>query len=118
MVMNLVEYKDFKMLFTGDASANGIKEILDEIPKNITVLKVPHHGAIDGLNREIVGFLNPEYSLISVGENRFGHPAIYILELLKDSKILKTDINNSVFIRVNEKGVKVFTYDIKDRRYR
>ncbi len=117
-IMNLVEYKDFKMLFTGDASANGIKEILDEIPQNITVLKVPHHGAIDGLDKEIVRSLGPKYSIISVGENRFGHPAIYVLELLKNSKVLRTDINNSILIRVNKKGTKVLTYDIKDRKYK
>ncbi len=116
-IITLLEYKDFTMLFTGDAGVNGIKKVLANIPQNIKVLKVPHHGAIGGLDSEIINYLNPKYSLISVGENKFGHPAIYTLKILADTKILRTDIDNSIFIKVNEGGIKLFTYDLKKRKY-
>lgn len=116
-IITLLEYKDFTMLFTGDAGVNGIKKVLANIPQNIKVLKVPHHGAIGGLDSEIINYLNPKYSLISVGENKFGHPAIYTLKILADTKILRTDIDNSILIKVNEGGIKLFTYDLKKRKY-
>lgn len=116
-IINLVEFDDFKMLFTGDASAIGIKEVLNKVPDKLTVLKIPHHGAIDGLDKELVDALNPQYSLISVGENRFGHPAVYILELLKNSQILRTDIHNSIRIKVNKRGTKVLTFDLRKKKY-
>ena len=94
-----------------------LSKMLNNLPQNITVLKVPHHGASDGLNKEILEYLNPKYSLISVGENYFGHPNIYILALLKNSKNLRTDIDNSIKIVVNKKKPKIFTYNIKKRKY-
>ena len=116
-IITLLEYKNFTMLFTGDVGVNGIKENLAFIPANIDVLKVPHHGAIDGLNKEIVEYLNPKYSLISVGENRFGHPAVYVLKLLSNSRILRTDINNSILLKVNKSATNLYTYDLGKRKY-
>lgn len=117
-IITLLTYKDFSMLFTGDAGVNGINSVLNSLPQNITVLKVPHHGAIGGISREIVSYLNPKYSLVSTGENQFGHPSLYTLELLKSSEILRTDINNSVRFVVNNKGLKILYFDIKSRRYK
>ena len=105
------------MLFTGDINFDKLSQMLNNLPQNITVLKVPHHVSSDGLNKEILEYLNPKYSLISVGENYFGHPSVYILTLLKNSKILRTDINNSIKIVVNKKEPKIFSYDIKKRKY-
>ena len=87
------------------------------IQQNITVLKVPHHGASDGLNKEILEYLNPKYSLISVGENYFGHPNIYILALLKNSKNLRTDIDNSIKIVVNKKKPKNQLQKVQSERH-
>ncbi len=116
-IITLLEYKDFTMLFTGDAGVKGLTPILNEIPNKITVLKVPHHGANGGLDKAIVNHLKPEYSIISVGENKFGHPATYTLELLKDSKILRTDIDNSILIKFGKNGLRVLTYDLKKKKY-
>lgn len=117
-IITLLEYNGFKMLFTGDASSSGILNVLNSIPPNITVLKVPHHGAIDGLNKELIKYLKPEYSIISVGENKFGHPALYTLAILNNSKILRTDVENSILIKHNGKNFKVYTYDRKRKKYR
>lgn len=116
-IITLLEYKDFTMLFTGDAGVKGLTPILNEIPREITVLKVPHHGANGGLNKEIINYLSPQYSIISVGENKFGHPAMYILELLKDSRIYRTDIDNSILIKFGKCGLHILTYDLKKKKY-
>ena len=76
-----------------------------------------HHGAAGGINKTLMNKFQPEYTVISVGENKFGHPDLYTLEILKTSKILRTDINNAIKFTVNEKGYKVFTYDIKKRKF-
>lgn len=116
-VITFLKYKKFTMLFTGDAGIEGITEVLSYLPKNINILKVPHHGAIGGLNKALVDYLAPEYSIISVGENKFGHPALYTLSLLRESKVLRTDVHNSILIKVNKKGYDVLTYDMKKRKY-
>lgn len=117
-IITLLTYKDFSMLFTGDAGINGINAVLNYIPKNITVLKAPHHGAIGGVNKELISYLNPKYTVVSTGENQFGHPSLYTLELLKSSKILRTDIYNSIKFVVGENKFNVFYFDIKSRKYK
>lgn len=116
-IITFLEKGDFTMLFTGDVSAKGLSSLLNNFPKNITVLKVPHHGAIGGLDDRIVGYLAPKYSIISVGDNKFGHPSIYNLKILKDSQVLRTDVNNSILIRVCNNKIKVLTYNIKKHKY-
>ena len=116
-IITLLIYNDFSVLFTGDAGINGIEAVIESIPRNITVLKAPHHGAVGGINKNLVKYLNPKYTLVSTGENRYGHPSLYTLELLKNSKILRTDVNNSVKFVVNQKGARVFEYNIKHRKY-
>lgn len=116
-IITLLKYNDFAMLFTGDANIKGVKSVLKDLPANISVLKVPHHGANGGLDKSIINYLNPKYSIISVGENKFGHPALCTLCLLKDSKVLRTDVDNSIFIKISKKYFKIKTYDLKKRKY-
>lgn len=116
-IITLLEYKNFKILFTGDVDESGLREVLHLIPKNINVLKVPHHGALNVLNKELINHLNPEYSIISVGENKFGHPAQYTLEMLNKSIVYRTDIDNSILIKINNEGLNFYTFDIKRRKY-
>ena len=117
-IITLLEYKDFKILFMGDAGFKTFDSIKKSLPQNITVLKVGHHGALGSVNKNMIDYLRPSISLISVGDNKFGHPSIYTLENLKNTKILRTDINNSIKIIVNDNGYKIFTYDILKRAYK
>ena len=116
-IVTTLKYGDFSMLFTGDASASVIKNLLDETNSSYTVLKVPHHGAYGGIDRELIQKVKPKYSIVSVGDNRFGHPDIYTLRLLKDSIVLRTDIDNAIRLIVNKHGLKVMTYDMKKRKF-
>ncbi len=116
-VITFLSYNDFTMLFTGDAGISALYQIKEFIPRNITVLKVGHHGAAGVINKELADYLNPEYSIVSTGENKFGHPSVYTLSTLRNTKILRTDINNSVKIIVNKKVRKVETYNNIKHKY-
>ncbi len=117
-IITYLKYHDFSMLFTGDAGENGLEQILPSISGDITALKVPHHGAKGGLNREIIDSLNPKYSIISVGENYFGHPSPYTLELLNKSNILRTDIHNAILLKITKKAFKIYTYNIMKKQWK
>lgn len=117
-IFTVLEYNDFKMLFTGDGGENSFEEIKSNLPKGITVLKVGHHGGLGSVSRSMLEYLNPEYALISVGENKFGHPNLVTIDRLHKSKILRTDIDNSIKFVVNKKGTKVYCYNMKFKKYR
>ena len=115
-VITLLNYKEFSMLFTGDAGFETLKKLKSNIPQNITVLKVGHHGAAGVIDRETANYLNPKYSIVSTGENKFGHPSNYTLEVLSQSRILRTDKDNAIKITVGEK-TEVSTYNNKSRKF-
>lgn len=92
-VVEFLNYKNFKALFTGDIEALVIKKI-DLMIGEIDFLKIPHHGSKAGLTLDILNILNPKIAAISVGRNnKYGHPTIFILDLLKSKNIktLRTD---------------------------
>lgn len=117
-ILTLLEFNDFKMLFTGDSGINTYEKLKQDLPNNVTVLKVGHHGALGVLNKQMMAQLNPKVAVISVGENKFGHPSIYTLELLKGTNVYRTDVNNSIRIVVSPSGYTIKTYDSKLKKYK
>jgi competence protein ComEC len=91
--IQLLNYKNFKALFTGDAQASDLEKINSSL-SIVNLLKVPHHGSRFGLTEEILNILNPKLAVISVGKNnKYGHPTAFILDLIKSKNIkaLRTD---------------------------
>ena len=115
-IITLLLYKDFSMLFTGDAGIETLNTLKPYLPRHITVLKVGHHGAAGVINKEISDYLNPKYSIVSTGENKFGHPSIYTLETLSRSRILRTDKNNAIKISIG-KNAEISAYNVKNRKF-
>ena len=116
-VLTLLTYGNFSMLFTGDAGIEALNKLKRSLPQNITVMKVGHHGASGVINKELSDYFNPKYSIVSTGENKFGHPSIYTLETLRNSEILRTDINNSIRIIVTPNAYRVLSYNSKKKKY-
>lgn len=96
-------YGNVNFLFTGDATENVEKTLLDdEIESN--VLKVGHHGSKYSSTSEFLEKVNPEYAVISVGAgNSYGHPESVVLNRL-------SNLNTQVY-RTDEKGTIVITSD-------
>ena len=116
-IITLLTCNNFSMLFTGDAGIETLNKLKHNLPKDITVLKVGHHGAAGVINKSLAEYFNPKYSVISTGENKFGHPSIYTIETLRNSRILRTDIHNSVKFVADKNGYKVLTYNQKKKKY-
>lgn len=70
------------------------------------VLKVGHHGSDSSSTKRFIEAVNPKYAIISVGEgNRYGHPDVATLDILRES--------NAEIWRTDEKGTIVVTSDGK-----
>jgi beta-lactamase superfamily II metal-dependent hydrolase len=113
----LLIFGRYSFLFTGDISKDVEKKILFNLDrcfvkedsdllkdtlKNLTVLKVSHHGSNTASSLEFLKSIKPEYSIISAGKgNSYGHPAEEVLGVLKKyseyifNTIEKGDINMS-----------------------
>jgi competence protein ComEC len=73
-------------VFPGDCEVLRWESILkyfeEHLPANVFL--IPHHGSDNGCNEPVLKAVNPEYSVISVGEdNKYGHPDKAILKLVE-----------------------------------
>jgi competence protein ComEC len=104
-------YKNVSFLFAGDAQLNAETMYAKGI-KNVTVLKVAHHGSLTSTGAYLISKTHPKISIISVGkDNPYGHPdSATIRRLVNDgSKVYRTDINGTISITTNGENYSVIT---------
>jgi len=104
----LLDYKNYEALFLGDlekeASSLLDKNLLSKyIQGRLEVYKVPHHGSIDSFNPELVSWLNPALCVVSVGENKFGHPSVEALIYMEEQgcEVKRTDEVGAIELLIN-----------------
>lgn len=114
-----LESDNFNMLFTGDLSKAGEKEILSRLESSgirlddVDVLKVGHHGSDGSGCSEFVKAIKPKVSMISCGiNNPYGHPGKQAVKRLKEagSEIFITPETGQITIIKKDKGFYVETF--------
>ncbi len=101
-------YVAVSFLFTGDLEAKGEQTLLHSgSPIASNVLKVSHHGAAEATTADFIQAVSPQLAVISVGPNRFGHPASETLKRLEHVTVLRTDLYGTIDIRTD--GVTCWT---------
>lgn len=116
-IITLLSYKDFDMLFMGDAGIKAFANIKRKLPRNIEVLKVGHHGGANVVDNEMLEYLNNQVSLISTGLNYFGHPNKGTLDTLRHTEILRTDRLNSIKLSTDGSSYEIYSYNPHDKSY-
>ena len=116
-ILTLVKYKDFEAFFTGDAGVEAFNSVKKDIPHDIEVFKVGHHGARGVVDSEMLNHINPEVSIISTGLNNFGHPNKGTLDILRKTAIYRTDKNNSIKITTDGQIYNVLTFNRIKHKY-
>lgn len=86
-------------LLTGDADSKVEKDLLGSgLDLRAEVLKVAHHGSGKSTSKEFLQAVGARQAVISVGENKYGHPDEKLLQRLQAQgvEILRTDERGSV----------------------
>ena len=106
-------FYNHNFLFMGDSGIDKEKYILDNYNlENIDFFKVGHHGSKTSSSKEFVNMINPKYSLVSVGRNnRYGHPNEEVLDILRDSKIYRTDENGTIKLQIKNNKVNINLFE-------
>lgn len=102
-----IKYGSFEALLLGDLEKEAqarldLKALERMVEGELDVLKIAHHGAVNGYYLPLVRALNPKYCVVSVGKNNsFGHPSLSVLESLEEEgcKVLRTDEVGDVVIK-------------------
>lgn len=99
-------YGDIEFLFTGDLPQKIENYVisLDGEKLQSDVLKVGHHGSKTSSSKSFVGFVSPEYAVVSVGaDNKYGHPNKEVIDLLNEFgvNILKTSESGTIIFETD-----------------
>ena len=100
-----ISYADASFMFTGDAGVLPESEVV-KANRNLRadVLKLGHHGSSTATSEEFLRAVNPQYAVISLGEdNSYGHPHEEVMALLEKNAV--------PYCRTDEMGNIVFTTD-------
>lgn len=79
IVADLV-FKDVSFLFTGDIT----EKVEKKLNVDSDILKVAHHGSKTSSSPEFLKKVSPDIAIISVGENKYGHPSPEVLANLEN----------------------------------
>jgi competence protein ComEC len=105
-IVLILSFGNFDALLTGDIGPEISDEVVEQLTKafarsgnqGVDYIKVPHHGSKNGLTPNLLEIAKPKVSVISVGENQWGHPLQEILDLLDKFQvgIARTDMMGDV----------------------
>ncbi|MDP3940211.1 MAG: ComEC/Rec2 family competence protein [Deltaproteobacteria bacterium] len=113
----LLEYGQFRALFTGDSERAELGYWLSTgTIGRVHVLKVAHHGSWNGTSRDWVDATRPQAAVISVGRNSYGHPSPQVVAQWQaaGARVYRTDLDGSILILANTDGSFVVTTDQSD----
>ncbi len=118
-LIELLECNGAKVLFMADGGFIEFNSLDNSKLKNIDVLKVGHHGGKSALNSKMLDTLSPKIAIISTGQNNYGHPTKYIIDLLEqhNAKILRTDYNNALKVTLGHKEQKYHSFSNKTGQF-
>lgn len=106
-VVLLVERDGQRALLLGDADTRAQEGVLRRFGATVDVLKVAHHGSVNGLVPTALRTWRPGEALISVGTaNRFGHPDPETLEQLRSmsARLWRTDLQGDLTVSPSRTG--------------
>ena len=111
-IVCLLTYGSKTFLLTADAAFETEYRLLRN-PKlgKVNVLKVGHHGSQYSTGTIFMDRVQPEYAVISVGKNTYGHPTQTVLDILDTfkTKTLRTDQSGLVQFVTNGRDISYTT---------
>lgn len=107
-VVLLIEYGAFRAVLAGDAGLATEAEIRRKVGR-VDLLKVGHHGSAHSSGDAWLAELRPRVGIVSVGRNRYGHPAPSALARLRahGAEIWRTDEQGSITVLTDGRSVEV-----------
>ena len=104
-----IDFGSTSFLFTGDAEDWSEYMMIDSrVNLKADVLKVSHHGSGTASTEEFLKAVQPEYAVISVGENNeYGHPHRNVLDRLSSigASVLRTDELGTIIIESDGENI-------------
>jgi competence protein ComEC len=109
-IVNKLIFGKSSFLFTGDIYKDVEESLtLTSFDLRSNVLKVAHHGAKTSSSQKFLEKVSPDVAIISVGENKYGHPNKETLEILEKYgiRVLRTDREGDIKVFSDGNVIKI-----------
>lgn len=116
----IIEYLGKKIMLTGDGSKTLESQFVSKAEENgysgfssayfdVDILQIAHHGSKHSTTEDFLNLVQPEYAIISVGKNSYGHPSDETIERLENAGvsencIYRTDNNGNILVGISTSG--------------
>ncbi|MCM3698446.1 ComEC/Rec2 family competence protein [Paenibacillus macerans] len=107
-----VSYGDTSFLLTADAERESEGAMIDSgADLRADVLLVGHHGSKSSTSPRFLDRVRPEYAVIQVGDNSYGHPTKTVLDRLAKQRIrvYRNDLQGTVEIDSDGRELQILT---------
>lgn len=111
-LVTYIKYKNFSALLMGDCESDSLEYLKSAVKPPVNIIKIGHHGSYKSVSDDLLKYLRPQYAIISVGKNDYGHPNAKTLKFLNmyGIKTLRTDIDNAINVTTDGKKVYIKTF--------
>lgn len=111
------QIEGFSFMLTGDADTDVEASLIQKYGSQLhsEVLKVAHHGSNTSTSEDFLAAVSPNYAIISVGENSYGHPTDEVLSRLAvaGATVLTTMDEGSIITLIGEGRMQILGVDGK-----
>ena len=111
-IVLLVKYGNTTLLLPGDIGKNSEKRILEQYQDLHTgILKVPHHGSRESNSLSFVQAVKPDFGVIEVGKNSYGHPHEETRKnyVAVGTQLLRVDYDGTIQITATPHDIRLYS---------
>jgi competence protein ComEC len=108
----ILTFLEWKILLTGDMEMEEMNQIQERgVEWDADFIKIPHHGSKGSLDPDWFDKTDPRAVFISVGRNRFGHPAPEVLAYWEERAVpvFRTDVHGTIGLYLDADGFEIKT---------
>lgn len=103
--ISVIQIGESRFLMLADSEIETQLELLSQIKaQSYMAVKLAHHGSNKNFSLTLMRQLKPKYAVISVGENKYGHPGKKAIDAIQNLGIemLQTDIHKDIIFECEE----------------
>lgn len=103
-IVTYLDYNNTEFLFTGDIEETAEKDMVSKgLVPDVDFMTVPHHGSKGSSTLEFLSKSKPDYAIVSVGDNSYGHPTADALNRYSalGAKIYRTDQLGNIVVKTD-----------------
>ena len=113
-IVSMYKFESSRVLIMGDAGFDAEDELMsDGYDIKADILRIGHHGSKYSTSQRFLSVVSPEYAVISVGTNNYGHPTTQVMQRLKKAGVnsLRTDLCDGVYVNLYGDHFEIYAND-------